>query len=123
MIKATVDYVIHAASQASNIQFETDPVGTINANLLGTASVLEFAKESGSKSVLIVSSLKVYGDLSTGKERLRRTDIGYIDFTSYKNCYAMGKRASETLGGKLLQRVRYARKDCPPQLYLRRKLA
>ena len=53
------DFVIHAASQASNIQFETDPVGTINANLIGTANILDYAKESGSESALIISSLKV----------------------------------------------------------------
>ena len=91
------DFVIHAASQASNIQFETDPVGTINANLTGTANVLEFAKKSGSRAVLVVSSLKVYGAVYGGREKLSEKDNGYIDFTSYKNCYAMGKRASETL--------------------------
>ncbi len=91
------DYIIHAASQASNIQFETDPVGTINANLTGTANVLAFARESGARSTLIVSSLKVYGVLYGDKSSVSEEDNGYIDFTSYKNCYAMGKRASETL--------------------------
>ena len=72
IIAVPADYVIHAASQASNIQFETDPVGTINANLLGTANVLNYAKESNSVSTLIVSSLKIYGtmpasDLSSSK--------------------------------------------------------
>ena len=94
---AHADYIIHAASQASNIQFETDPVGTINANLTGTANVLAFAKTCGAKATLIVSSLKVYGALYGDKEKIREEDSGYIDFTSYKNCYAMGKRASETL--------------------------
>lgn len=91
------DYLIHAASQASNIQFETDPVGTINANLTGTANVLAFAKNSRAAAALIVSSLKVYGTVYGKAERLREEDCGYLDFTSYKNCYAMGKRASETL--------------------------
>ncbi len=91
------DYVIHAASQASNIQFENDPVGTIKANLLGTSSVLDFAKECESKSTLIISSLKVYGTVYNGKGVLSEDDIGYVDFTSYKNCYATGKRASECL--------------------------
>jgi nucleoside-diphosphate-sugar epimerase len=91
------DFIIHAASQASNIQFENDPVGTINANLSGTANVLDFAKNSNSESVLIVSSLKVYGDIYKGNVPINENDLGYIDFTSYKNCYAMGKRASETL--------------------------
>lgn len=91
------DYVIHAASQASNIQFETDPVGTINANLLGTANVLDFARASKSRASLIISSLKVYGALYNGKSSISEEDTGYVDFTSYKNCYAVGKRASETL--------------------------
>lgn len=91
------DFVIHAASQASNIQFENDPVGTINANLMGTSNVLEFAREKECESTLIISSLKVYGKLQTGKSFIQEDDIGYVDFTSYKNCYAEGKRASETL--------------------------
>ena len=91
------DYVIHAASQASNIQFETDPVGTISANLSGTANVLDFALKSKSKSTLVVSSLKVYGVIYGEKNAISESDNGYIDFTDYKNCYAMGKRASETL--------------------------
>ena len=91
------DFIIHAASQASNIQFETDPVGTINANLSGTANVLEYAKKSQAEATLIVSSLKVYGTVYGSQEKLREEDSGYLDFTSYKNCYAMGKRAAETL--------------------------
>lgn len=91
------DFIIHAASQASNIQFENDPVGTINANLSGTSNILDFALESKSESVLVVSSLKVYGALHNGKDKISEEDIGYLDFTSYKNCYAVGKRASETL--------------------------
>ena len=91
------DYIIHAASQASNAQFESDPVGTISANLLGTANVLEFAKKSEAKATLVVSSLKVYGTLYGEKDSISEDDCGYLDFTSYKNCYAMGKRASETL--------------------------
>lgn len=91
------DYVIHAASQASNIQFENDPVGTINANLTGTSNVLDYAKKSNSEASLIISSLKVYGALRNGKQYIDEDDVGYLDFTSYKNCYAVGKRASETL--------------------------
>lgn len=91
------DFVIHAASQASNIEFERDPVGTISANLSGTQNALDFAKESDSEASLIVSSLKVYGTLYTGKPYIEEDDNGYVDFTSYKNCYAIGKRAAETL--------------------------
>lgn len=93
---AGADFMIHAASQASGIQFENDPVGTISANLSGTQNVLELARQ-WEATALIVSSLKVYGTLHTGNECIYESDIGYVDHTSYKNCYAIGKRASETL--------------------------
>lgn len=92
------DFVIHAASQASAYYFENDPSGTIDANLTGTVNVLEYAKNSKAQSTLIVSSLKVYGEVYNGKENLSENDIGYLDINNYKNCYAQGKRAAETLG-------------------------
>lgn len=95
-IEDNADFVIHAASQASAYFFENDPVGTIDANLTGTYKVLEYAKKCDAVT-LFVSSLKVYGVLHTGKDKIDETDIGYLDHTSYKNCYAQGKRASETL--------------------------
>ncbi|MBR1692697.1 MAG: NAD-dependent epimerase/dehydratase family protein [Lachnospiraceae bacterium] len=96
-IEEKADYVIHAASQASAWHFENDPVGTINANLTGTVKTLEYAKTSGSKASLLVSSLKVYGQVHDGSETLKEETVGYLDHTSYKNCYAQGKRAAETL--------------------------
>lgn len=92
------DFIIHAASQASAYYFEHDPKGTIDANLTGTLNVLEYAKASKAESTLIVSSLKVYGTVFNGKSKISETDIGYIDIDNYKNCYAQGKRAAETLG-------------------------
>lgn len=91
------DFVIHAASQASPYYFENDPSGTINANTSGTVNVLEYAVRSKSESVLIISSIKVYGEVRNGREKIKEEDIGYLDITSYKNCYAQGKRTSETL--------------------------
>lgn len=97
-LEEKADYVIHAASQASAWHFENDPVGTINANLTGTVKALEYARKSGSSSTLLVSSLKVYGQVHDGSQTLKEENIGYLDHTSYKNCYAQGKRAAETLG-------------------------
>ena len=97
-IEEKADYVIHAASQASAWHFENDPVGTINANLTGTVKALEYAKNCESKSTLLVSSLKVYGQVHDGSKTLKEENVGYLDHTSYKNCYAQGKRAAETLG-------------------------
>ena len=90
------DFVIHAASQASAWHFENDPVGTIRANLVGTDNALSYAKDCGA-TLLLVSSLKVYGDITDGSKELTEEMQGYVDPDLYKNCYAIGKRASETL--------------------------
>ncbi len=91
------DFIIHAAGHADALHFKTDPAGTANANLSGTSNVLEFARLSKSKSVLIISSLKIYGVIYGDKEKISEDDIGYIDFALPDNCYAMSKRAAETL--------------------------
>ncbi|MCD8245374.1 MAG: NAD-dependent epimerase/dehydratase family protein [Parabacteroides sp.] len=96
-ISQNVDYIIHAASQASNIQFETDPVGTINANVMGTVRVLEYARRKQAISTLFISSLKVYGTIHDGSASIAEEMTGYLDHTDYKNCYAQGKRAAETI--------------------------
>ena len=96
-INENVNYIIHAASNASAWHFEHRPVETINANLIGTMNVLEFARKINDCKVLFISSLKVYGNVHDGSKNLKEDNIGYIDHTSYKNCYAQGKRAAETL--------------------------
>ncbi len=92
------DYVIHGASPASAYYFENNPVGTIDANLTGTYNVLEYARRNGAESSLVISSFKVYGTLYNGKNEITEDEIGCFDFNNYKNCYAQGKRVSETIG-------------------------
>ncbi|MGN0293656.1 MAG: NAD-dependent epimerase/dehydratase family protein, partial [Lachnospiraceae bacterium] len=96
-IEEKADFVIHAASQASAWHFEHDPVGTIRANVEGTIKVLEYAKRCESEASLMISSLKTYGAVSDGSDCLKEETTGYLDHTSYKNCYAMGKRVAETI--------------------------
>ena len=45
-LKETVDYIIHAASQASSLHFGSDPVGTLKANTMGTAHLLDIARKN-----------------------------------------------------------------------------
>lgn len=94
---AHADFVIHAASQATPYYFENDPVGTIEANTTGTTNVLRYAVKEQPEAVLMISSLKVYGEVRKGPGKLKEEDLGYLDIASYKNCYAQGKRLSETL--------------------------
>lgn len=91
------EYIIHAASQASAAYFECDPIGTINANLSGTINILEYARKCSDAHILFISSLKIYGAVKNGESMLKEDSLGYLDSSSYRNCYAQGKRTSETL--------------------------
>ena len=92
-----VDFVIHAASQASPKSYSTDPVGTFAANIMGTWRMLEVAKDSQSEGFLFFSSGDVYGRVEDPSVPVCETSFGYIDPLSVRSCYAEGKRAGETL--------------------------
>lgn len=95
-INEHIDYIVHAASQASPKYYGVDPVGTINANIQGTINVLELAKKNDCKSVLYFSSGEVYGILSEGKKNIE-TEYGLIDPLSVRSCYGQSKRMGENL--------------------------
>lgn len=92
-----IDYIIHAASNASPKFYGTDPVGTINANVLGTINLLKLAKEKSSKGFLFFSSGEVYGEVKESQIPTKENDYGYIDLTNVRSCYAESKRMGENL--------------------------
>src|SRR5215469_5771658 len=51
-----IDFVIHAASQASPKYYGRDPAGTLLANTLGTHNLLELAKRHQAEGFLFFSS-------------------------------------------------------------------
>ena len=59
-----VDYIIHAASQASPRSFVSDPVGTIAANTIGTMNMLDFCicphgKFTGNQKMQMISFKRI----------------------------------------------------------------
>ena len=96
-INDKVDFIIHAASQASPKYYGTDPVGTLNANVLGTINLLEFAKKNPIKSFLYFSSGEVYGQLSEDQIPINENSYGYLDPTNVRSCYAESKRMGENI--------------------------
>jgi nucleoside-diphosphate-sugar epimerase len=92
-----VDYIIHAASNAYPAVFNTDPVGTVLSNIVGTNYLLEYAKKHSAKRFLFVSSGEVYGQGEEGIEAFREDYSGYVDPTQPRSCYPASKRAAETL--------------------------
>lgn len=92
-----VDYIIHAASQASPKYYGVDPVGTINANVLGTVNVLECAYKKKVKSILYFSSSEIYGYLDNPNLPVSERECGKIDPCNVRSCYAESKRIGENL--------------------------
>lgn len=91
------DYAVHAASPATPRAFGADPVGTMLPNLLGTKNVMEAAERTRASSVLFLSTSEIYGRLPAESIPTRETDLGIVDPTDLRSCYAESKRAGETL--------------------------
>ena len=91
----SVDYMIHAASQAAPSYYGVDPVGTFMANTAGTVNMLELAREKAVKGFLYFSTGSVYGDVQGDEVFLDEGVTGIVNPLDVRNCYAEGKRAGE----------------------------
>lgn len=91
-----IDFVIHAASNASPYHIKHEPVEIIQANVLGTMNLLELVKNKRVKNFLFMSTREVYGNLE-GKEFIREDDFGSFDPLDSRSCYPESKRMAETL--------------------------
>jgi len=92
-----VQYIFHAASQASPKYFIKDPVGTIAANTTGTLNLLEFARVKGAEGFLYLSSREIYGEPINEKRFTSEDEYGVVDPTLVRSCYPESKRMSENL--------------------------
>lgn len=90
-----VDFIIHAASKASPKYYSTDPVGTLSANTMGTAHLLDLAKRQQVEGFLYISSGEVYGQAS--RVPTAETDYGAVDPLDVRACYAESKRMGENM--------------------------
>jgi nucleoside-diphosphate-sugar epimerase len=96
-ITQRVDIIIHAASQASPKYYGVDPVGTLKANTLGTANMLDVAHNNGTEKFLYISSGEVYGILDGSMPVITETYTGNVDITNVRSCYAESKRMGENM--------------------------
>lgn len=96
LYNGNIDYIFHLAGNASPHFINTDPVGIVKSNILGTFNVLELAKEKHSSKVIFASTREVYGKNENEKE-LTETSFGSIDPQENRSCYPESKRAAETI--------------------------
>lgn len=91
-----VDYIIHAASNASPKCYGVDPVGTILPNVLGTRNLLELGRRNSIKAFLYFSSGAIYGEIPADKYPIREGQYGELDPLGNRASYAESKRMGET---------------------------
>ena len=96
-VSGDVHYVIHAASPASPLIMQNQPVETIAANTLGTFNTLRLAKEKKAEGYLFISSREVYGQPNEGQEFFYEDTYGFVDQLNPRSCYSEGKKAAETM--------------------------
>lgn len=93
--EGSVDFIVHAASQAAPSYYGVDPVGTFKANTLGTINMLELAKEKKVESFLYFSTGAVYGDYKGEVVFLDEELAGNVNTLDVRSCYSESKRAGE----------------------------
>lgn len=89
-----VDFIIHTASPTKSQFFVNQPVETLQSIITGTVNILELAKEKNSRSVVYLSSMEAYGQV-TEEKLLGEEQLGYINPVAPRSSYPEGKRAAE----------------------------
>jgi UDP-glucuronate decarboxylase len=89
-----VDAILNFACPASPVDYQKDPVRTIETNFLGMINLLHLANETGAK-IIQASTSEVYGDSTQSPQK--ETYWGNVNPIGIRSCYDEGKRAAETL--------------------------
>jgi len=92
--KAKVDAILNFACPASPVNYQKDPVRTIETNFLGIINLLHLANETGAR-IIQASTSEIYGDPTQSPQK--ETYWGNVNPIGIRSCYDEGKRAAETL--------------------------
>ncbi|MBB6128172.1 NAD-dependent epimerase/dehydratase family protein [Mucilaginibacter lappiensis] len=113
-IDTKIDFIIHAASQASPKYYGTDPVGTLSANVLGTNNLLNLARKHQIESFLFFSSSEIYGLLNNDTMTVDEDYYGYLNPLLVRSCYAESKRMGENMCASYLHQYQVNSKIIRP---------
>ena len=89
-----VDAILNFACPASPVNYQKDPVRTIETNFLGMINLLHLANETGAR-IIQASTSEVYGDPTQSPQK--ETYWGNVNPIGIRSCYDEGKRSAETL--------------------------
>lgn len=91
------DYVIHAASNTSPLDYAQKPIETMRTNMIGTDRMLQYCVRVQAKRFLFCSSVEAYGRNNGDVSAFTEDYSGYVDCNSLRAGYPSAKRASEAL--------------------------
>jgi UDP-glucuronate decarboxylase len=92
--QAKVDAILNFACPASPVNYQKDPVRTIETNFLGMINLLHLANKTGA-IIIQASTSEIYGDPTQSPQK--ETYWGNVNPIGVRSCYDEGKRAAETL--------------------------
>lgn len=92
-----VDFILHLASNTHPLQYSTDPIGTITANIIGLKNMLDFAVEHSVSRFAFASSNEIYGENRGDRELFDEDYCGYINSNTMRAGYPESKRCGEAL--------------------------
>jgi UDP-glucuronate decarboxylase len=97
-----VAWIVHAAGVASPTFYRAHPIETMDANITGLRTLLDYAAERVAADAefggfLFFSSSEIYGDPDPSAIPTPETYRGFVSCTGPRACYDESKRYGETL--------------------------
>ncbi len=89
--------IIHMASIASPIFYRKYPIETIDANVEGLRSLLDYYKDKNMKGFLFFSTSEIYGNPDDAHVPTTEEYNGNVSCTGPRACYDESKRFGETI--------------------------
>ncbi|PIT90777.1 MAG: hypothetical protein COU22_00255 [Candidatus Komeilibacteria bacterium CG10_big_fil_rev_8_21_14_0_10_41_13] len=89
-----LDRIYNLACPGSPVQYQFDPIKTLNTSVLGIQNMLELAHKTGAR-ILQASTSEIYGDPLEHPQK--ESYWGNVDPLGERACYDEGKRTAETL--------------------------
>ena len=94
LLKESIDFILNFACPASPVQYQINPVKTIETSFIGMSNLLKLAKVL-KIPVLQASTSEIYGNPEVTPQK--ETYWGNVNPIGVRSCYDEGKRAAETL--------------------------
>lgn len=92
----SLDYIVHAASNAYPYLIQKNPVETMQDNFCGLMELLQYCIDHTVQNVVYVSSSEIYGRKDSNIP-YQENEYGYINVLNPRSSYPISKRAAETL--------------------------